>query len=565
MPAPAAPQRFDVETLRTLAGDRAFARGCDYHKAGQVSILSLEADRVLARVAGSETYRSMLTGKGKRIGGECTCPAFEDYGFCKHLVAAGLTANDAISAGSAPSASPMDRIRRHLRGLDPDTLVTMLTDLAERDDALFRRLDLASTAADADDEALLARYRQAINDATRTGGHVDYTEIDDWAAGVEAVLDAIAGLIPAGKAALALRLAEHACSRIGDALAETDEDGQGSGLLEQVAALHLDACRAAPPDPIDLARDLFEREMEDEWGRFARAAETYADILGDAGLAEYRRLATEAWNRLPALSPGRKAAYDADTGRSRLMAILDFFAARDGDVDARIAIRARTLQNPRDYLQLAEFCFSAGRPEAALQWAEDGLWLFEDDRPDERLVKLAAKLLLEAGRTEKVASLLWKYFTRLPSLDLYRYVRGVLGSEFRNRAIDWLRGKLAKAAPGNGWDSPADLLVRVLLDEGLVADAWDVARRHRLSDGLRLSLAAVGEASHPGEALAIYAAHIDKLVEQGGNGNYAEACRLLARMAALQPPAAQAALVERLRSRFKAKRNFIKMLGVDTR
>ncbi len=563
MPAPAAPSRFDVETLRTLTGDRAFARGRDYHKAGQVTILSLEADRVLARVEGSETYRSVLTGKAKRIGGECTCPAFEDYGFCKHLVAVGLTANDAASAGVAPSASPMDRIRRHLRGLDTDTLVAMLTDLAERDDALFRRLDLASTAADADDEALLTRFREAINDATRTGGHVDYEEIDDWAAGVEAVLDAIAGLIPAGKAALALRLAEHACSRIGDALAETDEDGQGSSLLEQVARLHLDACRAAPPDPVDLARDLFEREMEDEWGQFAHAAETYADILGETGLAEYRRLATEAWNRLPVLSPGRKAAYDVDTGRSRLMGILDFFAARDGDVDARIAIRARVLRNPRDYLQLAEFCLSAGRPEAALQWAEDGLWLFEGDRPDERLVKLAARLLLDAGRTEKVASLLWKCFTRLPSLDLYRHIREVLGPDFRDRAIDWLRGKLAKVAPGNSWDFPADLLVRVLLDEGLVADAWDAARRHRLSEGLRLSLAAVGESTHPGEALAIYAAHIDKLVEQGGNNNYAEACRLLTRMAALQPPAAQVALVERLRSRFKAKRNFIKMLGVD--
>lgn len=560
MPAPTVPPRFDVETLRTLAGDRAFVRGRDYHQAGQVTILSLDANRVLARVAGSETYRSVLTGTGKRIRGECTCPAFGDYGFCKHLVAVGLTANDATSAGLPPPSNPLDRIRRHLRGLDIDTLVTMLTELAAQDDALFHRLDLASITAEGDDEALLTRFRQAINDATRTNGHVDYGEVDDWAAGVEAVLDAIADLIPAGKAALALRLADHADSRIGDALADTDEDGQGSGLLEQVAALHLDACRAAPPAPIDLARDLFEREMEDEWGRFSGAAETYADILGEAGLAEYRRLATEDWNRLPTLSPGRKATYGADTGRSRLMAILDFFAARDGDVETRIAIRGKTLQNPWHYLQLAEFCLSAGRPAAALQWAEDGLWLFEDDRPDERLVKLTAKLLLDAGRPEKAASLLWKCFTRQPSLDLYRYVHGVLGPAFRDRAIDWLRGKLAKAVPGNGWDFTADLLVRVLLEEGLVADAWDTARRHRLSDGLLLSLAAAGEATHPGDALVIYAAHIDKLVEQGGNGNYAEACRLLARMAALQAPAAQAALVEKLRSRFKAKRNFIKLL-----
>jgi len=53
------PPRFDVDGL---AGDKVFARGLAYHQAGQVEILSLEPGRVLARVSGSEDYRSELTG-----------------------------------------------------------------------------------------------------------------------------------------------------------------------------------------------------------------------------------------------------------------------------------------------------------------------------------------------------------------------------------------------------------------------------------------------------------------------------------------------------------------------
>ena len=79
--------RFDLLTLRNLTGDTVFARGEAYHRDGQVAILSLDKGRVLAQVAGTDDYRTKITGRGKTIHGDCTCPAFEDRGFCKHLVA----------------------------------------------------------------------------------------------------------------------------------------------------------------------------------------------------------------------------------------------------------------------------------------------------------------------------------------------------------------------------------------------------------------------------------------------------------------------------------------------
>jgi len=553
------PPRFDIDALRRLAGDKAFARGMAYHQAGQVEILSLEPGRVLARVSGSEDYRAVLTGEGADIDGACSCPAFDDWGFCKHLVAAALTANE---AAASDGDGPLERIRRHLRGKDPEALVEMIVALAERDDALFRSLDMAAAAEAGDDGDLFTRFRKAIDDATRTGGYIGYREAAAWADGVETVLDRIGELVGAGRAALALRLLDHAFAALEAAINEIDDsDGHGGGLLERVRDIHLEACRTARPDPMALARDLYAHECESAFGTFDGATAMYADVLGDAGLAEIRRLASDDWAQLAPLVGGRRAHDDGSRDRSRLEAILDFFAERDGDVEARIALRAKDLSSPWRYLGLARFCLAQGRQAEALRWAEEGLWQFEDDPPDERLVVLAADLHVRAGRADRAEALLWTAFERQPSLDLYRQVRTLGGEASRDRAIATLRARLAKSEPRTRWSSPADLLIRLLMTEAMFAEAWETVRTHGAADSLQEMLAGASEATHPGEALAVYTRRVDQLVGAGGNGNYQDACRLIARMASLRNAPEQASHVAGLRLRYKAKRNFIKLLG----
>ena len=134
--------RFDVCALRALAGDKVFARGEEYHREGRVEILTIERGRILAQVAGSEDYRTELTGQNKAIGGECSCPAFEDWGFCKHMVAAALAVNALDADAEAEVTGALARIREHLRRQDAEALVEMIISLAERDLALFRQLDM---------------------------------------------------------------------------------------------------------------------------------------------------------------------------------------------------------------------------------------------------------------------------------------------------------------------------------------------------------------------------------------------------------------------------------------
>ena len=57
--------------------------------------------------------------------------------------------------------------------------------------------------------------------------------------------------------------------------------------------LHHRACVAARPDPETLAARLFEWGLHSEWETFYGAATTFADVLGEGGLAVVRKLAEE--------------------------------------------------------------------------------------------------------------------------------------------------------------------------------------------------------------------------------------------------------------------------------
>lgn len=551
--------RFDFDALRELAGAKVFARGETYHRDGLVNILIFEPRRVLADVAGTEDYRIVLTGRGSDIGGECSCPAFEDWGFCKHMVATALAANAAGGDAETEGAATLARIRQYLKKKGVDALIEMIVDLAERDNTLFRNLDLASATAESGGMTLAVRLRKAIDEATRIRDFVDYRAAPGWASGVAAVLDTLAELASGAEAALVLELAERAVERIEKAIEGIDDsDGHCGDLLERARDIHLTAARTAKPDPVTLARRLFAREMADGYGTFGGAASVYAEVLGKSGLEEYRRLAAAAWEKLPPRQ-GRRGPAEASYDFGLLPDILDDFAERDGDVAARIALRAKDLSSARHYLELAQFCLAQGREEEALRRAEDGLFLFADERPDERLVFLAADLLSKAGRRSEAEAHLWRAFDKEPSFDLYIRLRKLAGTAARERAIEHLQARAAKSQRTR-WHFPAELLIRILTHEKMHDAAWGVVRKHGASIGTREALARASEATHANDALHVYAERVDALANGGGNPAYAEAAALIARMAGLRGAAEQAIYVADIKARFGRKRNFMALL-----
>lgn len=235
------------------------------------------------------------------------------------------------------------------------------------------------------------------------------------------------------------------------------------------------------------------------------------------------------------------------------------FLERDGDLDARIALRGKDLSSPWRYLELAEFCRAQGRGEDALRWAEEGLWVFEDGQPDLSLVFLAAELLVEGGRSGDAETHLWKAFEKVPSPELYARLRELGGEAARDRTLTFLEARLADQKPAS-WLYPADILICILNHEKMFDAAWAAVRRHGASLDVKETLARASATTHAREALEVYAERVGQLVGRGGNSAYAEAVELIARMATLRSAPEHTAYLAEIKMRFGRKRNFMKLL-----
>ena len=221
---------------------------------------------------------------------------------------------------------------------------------------------------------------------------------------------------------------------------------------------------------------------------------------------------------------------------------------------------------------IAELCLEHARGPEALKWAEEGLWQFEDN-PDERLIFFASDLYRRIGREDDADKLLWRMFERRPSIHLYERLKATAGTDrmsadaVRDRALAWLRAQIGKPTerPVMRWSSPVELLVRLAMAEGLLTEAWTVGNGHGCGEHLLEQLAEASEQSHPAEALKVYADGVERRVRLGGQINYDNAYRTIERMRRIREDLGEAvqhaAFLADLKSRHKAKRNFMKLFA----
>jgi hypothetical protein len=122
-------------------------------------------------------------------------------------------------------------------------------------------------------------------------------------------------------------------------------------LLWRLQQIHLAACIAAKPDPEALAARLFRWELEGDWDTFSGAAQTYADVLGDAGIAHYRELAEAEWGTVEPLEPS-DGYPDRDARRFRITQIMESLARLSGNLEQLIAIKQRDLSSSYAFLEI---------------------------------------------------------------------------------------------------------------------------------------------------------------------------------------------------------------------
>jgi hypothetical protein len=174
-----------------------------------------------------------------------------------------------------------DRLRTWLAAQTHEHLVELLWSHAGADPALRQRLELEAAAqrvGGLDTAPFLAALDRAI-----VVDFVEDHEVATWAHHVDDVLRSVGDLLDQGHARAVVDLMEHAQRLMHDAYERVDDDGfHLDGLLFDIEALHLQACRSSGLDAEALATRLLELEIGSESG-FAGAVDRVPKCSASGG------------------------------------------------------------------------------------------------------------------------------------------------------------------------------------------------------------------------------------------------------------------------------------------
>ncbi|HEX3517038.1 MAG TPA: hypothetical protein VHT26_23860 [Trebonia sp.] len=543
---------FTEADLKFVAGPRSYDRGLDY--LSQVKHLEFDGQEITATVYGGDAYEVCLTvdadrGRDVVLVGDCSCPFGEEGNFCKHCVATGLAALKLAESRQAIPASHQQRdlLVTWLASLSKDELVAEILGLLDSDRDLRRRFELRAAAR----RAKVDQVRSAVKNLVETDSFIEYAEARDYARDVSRAAEAIDALIDGGVAEDAVYLARDALDWVTVAYGSADDSSGSIGTAaHELLAVHLRACQAAPPDPVDLGEYLSDLIIGDDYG-LAPDLQDYTDLLGDAGTTAIREYVAAVCEAKPELWNVRN--------------LMESLLKTEGDVDALVVFYSAHLDDRgQQHLTIARVLDEAGRQDDALDWAERGIR--GAARPDGGLIDYVVTRYTAAGRQGDVLALRRSVFLAERSLVNYRALRqaatdtGTWPVE-RPKALAEL-AKDAKIRPAWSWNSA--VLIDALLDDGDLDAAWIAADSGATQDQ-RIRLADVSIAARPADALTVYLKAITPLTAQTGDKVYDQMARLLlsarACHEALGTPDEFRRYLAVLRASQKRKRNLMKILA----
>ena len=581
------PEKLTRAMLLDAAGRVYFARGEDYYDGGAVSAVRERDGIIRATVHGTQPYKTALMLGNGEVDGKCSCPLGQDHEFCKHLVATGLAyiEKQQDSTKSKKKSKPVTpkHVEAYLLEQDASDLVGIIMEQADIDDEFYAMLKLRVAAEAASSNT--SEMRRVLKQAMTIRGFVSWRETRTYIHGIDRVLGQLRTMLTPKHAAQVVELVEYGMDLWEDNIGLIDDSDGCMGMLrDELHQLHFEACTVARPDPVELAERIAQRTLDSEWEMFYGSYETYRDIFGPAGCARYREIVEAKWQKLPRFGPGENepSVYERHFTLDRMMLSI---AEGERDLDLIIRVMSRDLTAGYAYLQIAEQCKQARKHKLALEWAEKGIAAFPD-HPDSRLRSFLADAYMRAKRPDDAMSMVWANFEERASLEtcqeLEKCAQKLACWPFwREKALTHVREniKRRKAAfacefpdhpagsdrTSRRWGpQPPDhsLLVEILLWEKRHEEAWAEAQAGGCSERLLLELAKLREQAHPEDAIKIYQALVEPLVNRTNNASYQEAVSFMNKVHGLMKTLGQEAAfvdwVHAIKSEQKRKRNFIK-------
>lgn len=457
-----------------------------------------------------------------------------------------------------------DEIRAYLSGLSTDQLVDRLLAVAQRDEATETALRAEAAAAAGTFD--LAAFKKELTARIRVPGFVDWRGARRYADRVDGLLDVLDSLIAAGRADDVVVLAEHVMARLETAANRIDDSsGYVGDVVARAGAIHLRACEQGEPDVRKLGARLVDLALKHDIEWLLEAPERYASVLGDEGLAAYRRRLEPEWEALPALGPERSTMFRSsyEPRRFAVTMLRTSLARAGGSVDELVSVLGHDLSTPHDFCRIAEELESAGREREAVAWLERGLASFPP-AADVRLREMLTTAYLRDGQVEDAVALAERAFESEPRAGTYRELRDAASGlpgwpRRRQQALERLRDA--------GGRSGRSEVVAAQLDEGAAKDAWEDAMEGGCRADLWLRLAEARRADHPDDALRVYRMQLESALEHAHERSYEEVVRLLREIrVTLEPHGREqefADEVDRIREEYRRRPKMVGMLAAE--
>ena len=423
-------------------------------------------------------------------------------------------------------------LREFLLRQDPAWLADELLRVADADPLVAARL---KAAAGADRAGLvdLSGLLRELDTAILPGGYIEYGAAFGYASRIGQVLEQVEELTAEGFPDAAIEAAEHALRLLEEAFGQVDDsDGELGTVKARAQEIHLAACEAAHPDPVQLGERLAKWALRSDWEIFLEAPFTYADVLGQEGLARFEAVVDEQFQKLPRLAPGDERNTGSWFGRFRPTYLKESLAALRSP-DEVVEVIAHDLASPYQFFRAAQVLAAADRVEEALDWLSRGRSAFGD--ADQRLADMAADLHHRVGRHGQATDIAWQRFTVDPSLGTYQRLHEFAAAagdwpERRSAALELLRAQpIAGAARhGTSWAEPPghSVLVEVLLWEGDIDAAWHAAQHGGCTRRHWVDVARARAAQHPADAIPILQQEILSAIEGAKRSAYHVAAKL---------------------------------------
>ena len=559
--------------LTALAGAGAFARGRVYWREQRVRLSRQSADALAGEATGSDIYALWLQREGKRWTWDCSCPAAEDGAFCKHLVAAVLTARDGdepmqplspvalrmqmaeaaaaalgslrAQGGPAPATrtsakrvSP-GRLGEFLHAQPAERLAGWLLELAEQDRGIDKRLRLYQ--AGAQPEALKAALGKLLD----PGRFLDYRGSMRYAERLDGLLETLQTRL-AEDPVHARELCEYALGRLFKIYERSDDSAGAIGeRMHEIAQLHARACVAAPPAAA-LAKPLYALQCKDGWGMVKLA--DYWDALGAEGRIAYGKLVLAEFERLPV-----KAAKDDAYGSGHaIRARTEAYARASRDFELLQRVLRWRLEYPGEYLQVLDSLREFGREREALDWAEAALKRFPRDP---QLHAALAECLHAAGLDSEALEHCWQAFRLRPDSKAWDALKQAAGTDWPQWRVRALEG-LAKVEG----DSAATR-VHLLQHDGDLAAAIALARQGVMFPDTLLNLAKRVQRDDPETAGELMLRAVELQLPRADAARYAALVRVLKNAARLLPAARWQPFVATLRTAYGKRPKLMALLA----